>query len=170
LFGERRRPAGNLTGRAHAGHQIAGRQGHADRILIERLAVRADGAGTIFHAAVSQWDIVGDDDIAGLNGIGDPIVSSISALRDDDDFDPRAGVRTNAAVADHDGFQIMALGDLEDLVLDWTGVGIDVNFRHRLRRVYFFGLTVEGWRQLRLCRHNYSTPFGACSAPRARES
>ena len=42
---KRLRPAGDLAGAAQLMQQVAGRQRHADRVVVERLAVRRDHGG-----------------------------------------------------------------------------------------------------------------------------
>src|ERR1700730_210241 len=92
------RPAGDFARGAQVCHQVAHRQGHADRLFGEGFSVRRDHFGACLHAAACQRNIRGDHDIA-LAG----------AFRDPADWEP---------VSD---------GDAVDLVLYRAGIGVDKN-------------------------------------------
>jgi hypothetical protein len=114
-------------------HQVARRQGHADRVCGEGAPVWRNDLGARLHGAARQRRISRDHDSAGA-GAGtrrDLIVRLIHAGADDHALDQRIARHRDGGVGDDEDFEggaleRMALGDAINLLLYWAGVGVDV--------------------------------------------
>ena len=73
----------------------------------------------------------GDHDVAFAGQLDDPVVRLIQALLHDHQRHLPAGRIAHVAVGDQGHLQAVAVGDLVDLVLHGTGVGIDVYVQHQ---------------------------------------
>ena len=80
LTPQRRRAARGGARAAQIREQVSRRQSHADRIIGERLAGRADHCGAFFHAAAGQRNVGGDDDIDVAGALDDPVVGDVGAF------------------------------------------------------------------------------------------
>ena len=118
------------VGRAHIGHQVARGKYAADIGGSDRAAVGAQNAGITGDAFRRQRNVVGDDDITCGNCRGNPDVGGVWPVSHDHEVDQRVRIGPDPAIADHHRAAAMANGDVGDLILHRTGVGINVNGRH----------------------------------------
>src|ERR1700730_1531704 len=121
------RPAGDFARGAQVCHQVAHRQGHADRLFGEGFSVRRDHFGACLHAAACQRNIRGDHDIALAGAFRDPVIGRIHARTGGDALDQRILRHTDEISRDHADWEPVSDGDVVYLALYRAGIGVDKN-------------------------------------------
>ncbi len=124
---ERARSSGDFTAGPQVCHQIADRQCHSDGIFREGLPIRRNDLRTGFDAAVRQWNVSCDDDIAFLSTFRNPVVGGIHARTSSNALDQRIVRHADEIARDDTDRQPVPLGDAINLVFHRAGVGIDIN-------------------------------------------
>jgi hypothetical protein len=129
-FVEQSRSAGNFTSFAQDMHQLPCGQGGTDSIFRIGIPIGFQCQRVLFQTARCQRDVVGNAYVELLNVVGDPVVSYICALGNDYQLRRRILARTQPAIADQIGFQIVTRSDSYDLVLYWADIRIYISGDH----------------------------------------
>ena len=121
-----------VSAAAQFGEEVAGGEGVADVVGGEGFAVGGEDLGRLGETAGGQGDVVGDDDVAGNHGFGDPVIGGVEAAADNLQGDPRIGGEAHGAVGDEGDGELVAAGDAIDLFLDRAGIGVDIDMQQRV--------------------------------------
>jgi hypothetical protein len=98
----------------------------ASAFLGERLARRANNLRPPLEAACGERDVGRHRDVARPDTLGNPVVRRIRAIRHHDAADEGTFGQPHPGIRDEMDDETMPLGDAHGLVLDWAGVGVDV--------------------------------------------
>jgi hypothetical protein len=100
----------------------------ADIFGVEFAAAELDDGGPQADDGGGEGDVAGDDDVAWVATLEDPIVGGVGTTVDEDDVDARGLTYESLKSADVGDGDAAAAGDAVDLVLDAAGVGVDPDF------------------------------------------
>ena len=119
-------PAGDAVRRyPQVCHDRPRRDRSADAGGGEGLAVVADDGRALLQAAVGEEDVAGDDHRPRIRLLDDPVVGRVELVADHHPINQHMIRHAHPHIADHADRHLAPPGDLVDLVLDGTGVGVD---------------------------------------------
>jgi hypothetical protein len=115
--------AGDFAERAQVLHQLTLRQGCTDRRCGERFAIGAECEAASLQCAAGEGDVVGDDDVARLHALRDPVVCHIRTGFDDGELGVRRHANEGIGYNLHGAARTAR--DFVNLLLHRTGIGVD---------------------------------------------
>ena len=127
IFLHRRRPAGDLAGRAQPGQQLPRCDGRTDVVFRKRFASRSQHTGTFFQAAAGKGNVRRDHDVVRLHVFRNPIIGRVESVPDDFKGDPAFVGHAHPGIGHQGDIQLIAVGHTIDFFFDGAGIRIDNN-------------------------------------------
>jgi len=113
------------TERPEVGVKVARGEGVADPAGVELTAAEIEATNTVGDDAGGQGDIGGQDQVARLGALGDPVVGGVDIAGNNDQLH---SIRCpQVRVSDDREVDVVAVRDLVDLLLDRAGVGVKID-------------------------------------------